>query len=280
METNNLAATAPEQTTAAPEVSESAPEQTTEEAVKPVETPKTETEPEWFTKRFGEITAKYRETERERDYLRQQLQLREQQEQQRKPEAEKPKTLADFDYDEAKFQSYVVEQAREAAKEAAREAANERREQETRASRARKFQEREIAFERETKDYREVAHYAPISNDVAQIIQDMEAGPEVAYFLGKNRDIALSINDLPPHIAAIELGRIDARLSMERKAKADALEKARAEKAVSKAPEPTSKIDGSGSHEKISSASPDSDKLSDEEWVRAERARLKRKAKA
>ena len=99
METNNLAATAPEQTTAAPEVSDSAPEQTASTETAPVETPKQETEPEWFTKRFGEITAKYRETERERDYLRQQLQLREQQQQAPKPDAAKPKTLADFDYD-------------------------------------------------------------------------------------------------------------------------------------------------------------------------------------
>ncbi len=276
METNQLAAEQPAQETAAPAVSDSAPEQTTE-VVKPVETPKPqESEPEWFTKRFGEITAKYRETERERDYLRQQLQLRDQQQ---PKQAEKPKTLADFEYDETKFHSYMVEQAREAAKEAAREANNERRTQESNAARARKFQEREIAFEKETKDYREVAHYAPISNEVAEIIQDLEAGPELAYFLGKHRDIALTISDLPPHIAAVELGRIDARLAQERKAKAEAFEKAKLEKAVSNAPAPTPKLDGAGDPGSVRPDEADSDKLSDAEWARRRNKQLARQRK-
>lgn len=275
METNNLAATQPEQETAASVTADSAPAQVDE--TKPVEPPaKQDQEPEWFTKRFGEITAKYRETERRALAAEQALaQLRQQQAVPREPE--KVKTLADFDYDEGKFQAYVVDQAREAARQAALEAQNQRRSEESRIARIRKFQEREIAFEKETKDYRDVAHYAPISNDVAEILQDLESGPELAYFLGKNRDIALTINDLPPHIAAVELGRIDARLSAERKAKAEALEKARAEKAVSKAPEPTPKIDGAGEHGKINPDEPEGDKLDADEWLRRREKQLKKR---
>lgn len=277
METNNLAATQPEQETAAPVTADSAPAPVDE--TKPVEPPaKQDQEPEWFTKRFGEITAKYRETERRALAAEQRLaQLRQQQQQAVPREPEKVKTLADFDYDEVKFQAYVVDQAREAARQAAREAANERRSEESRAARFRKFQEREIAFEKETKDYRDVAHYAPISNEVAEIIQDLESGPELAYFLGKNRDIALTINDLPPHIAAVELGRIDARLTSERQAKQAALEKARAEKAVSKAPAPPGKIDGAGDPGRIDPDEPDSDKLPADEWARRREKQLRKR---
>lgn len=236
---DELAANQPAQETAAPVQAESAPAAT---EVAPVTTPK-EQEPEWFTKRFGEITAKYRETERRALAAEQRLAQFEQQRAQPK-EPEKTKTLADFDYDEGKFQAYVVEEAKRVAREAAREADTERQSQERTERRARKFQEREIAFEKETKDYREVAHYAPISNEVAEIIQDLESGPEIAYYLGKNRDIALSLSDLPSHIAAVELGRIDARLTAEKKAKAEALEKAKAEKAVTTAPPPTPKLEG------------------------------------
>jgi hypothetical protein len=267
---NELAATQPEQTTAAPVTTESAPvtTETQTETPPPVEQPKTQDqEPEWFTKRFGEITAKYRETERRAIAAEQQL-AQYRQEQEARKEPEKTKTLADFDYDEGRFQAYVIEQAREAARAAAREAEGERKCQESAARRTRKFQEREVAFEKTAKDYREVAHYAPISNTNAEIIQDMDNGPEIAYWLGKNRDVALSLNDLPPHIAAIELGRIDERLNAERKAKAAALEAAKAAKAVTKAPDPASTLDGSGEPGNVKPDEADSDKLSDAEWTR------------
>ena len=148
---NELAATQPEQTTAAPVTTESAPvtTETQTETPPPVEQPKTQDqEPEWFTKRFGEITAKYRETERRAIAAEQQL-AQYRQEQEARKEPEKTKTLADFDYDEGRFQAYVIEQAREAARAAAREAEGERKSQESAARRMRKFQEREVEFETE-----------------------------------------------------------------------------------------------------------------------------------
>lgn len=247
METNQ-AATQPGQETAAPTTTESAPVETTTETPK-VETVKADTnaEPEWFTKRFGEITAKYRETERRAIAAEQRLSQIEQERLQRERQAppEKLKTLDDFGFDAEKYQAYLFEQTDKRTKEAARLALAEEKSAENAAKRARKFKEREVAFEKETPDYREIAHYAPISDDVAEILQDLDSGPELAYYLGKNRDVALSINDLPPHIAAVELGRIDAKLTSERAAKAAALEKAKQDKAVSKAPPPTPKLEGS-----------------------------------
>jgi hypothetical protein len=263
------AAQQPAQETAASVETDSAPVQATEEVAEPVKD-RAESEPEWFTKRFGEITAKFRGEERARLAAEQKAFELEQRLAQSQPkQEEKVKTLADFEYDEAKFQGYVVEQAKKAAREAASEADRERQEQISAERRARKFKEREVAFEKETKDYRDVAHYAPISDDLAQVIQDLEAGPELAYYLGKNRDIALTLNDLPVHLAAVELGRIDAKITAEKAAKAAALEAARQAKAVSGAPPPAPQIDGSNA-----TVDKDPSQMSDVEFAKWRRKQI------
>jgi hypothetical protein len=89
----------------------------------------------------------------------------------------------------------------------------------------------------------------------------MDDGPQVAYYLGKNHEIAESISELPKDLAAMELGRLAARLDFERKKAA--------EKPVSKAPPPAPTIEGSGDPGlTVDPASPDSDKLSDAEWAK------------
>jgi hypothetical protein len=272
---DDLAANQPEQPTAAPTQAESAPAPA---EAKPVEKPVSpDQEPEWFVKRIGEFTARMRSEERRAQAAEQELfNLRAQLQQQPKVD-EKPKTLADFEYDEGKFQAYIIDTAKKHAETVARQVRVEEQTKEQAVRSLRKFNEREAAFERDTPDYRDVAYTAPISNDVADIIRDLESGPELAYYLGKNREIALHLSDLPPRIAAVELGRIDAKLSAEKAAKAAALEAARKAKAVTNAPAPAPKLDGNDAAPKISSTDPDSYKLTDEEWVRAETARMKRK---
>jgi hypothetical protein len=91
--------------------------------------------------------------------------------------------------------------------------------------------------------------------------------------------VALALNDLPPHIAAIELGRIDARLSGEKAAKTAALEAAKAAKAITNAPTPAGTIEGSGEPSSIKPDEPDSDKLSDAEWARRRNKQIARQRK-
>jgi hypothetical protein len=54
----------------------------------------------------------------------------------------------------------------------------------------------------------------PISEVMADLIVESETGPEVAYYLGKNRHIAARIAALPPVEAAREMGRLEARLTL------------------------------------------------------------------
>lgn len=63
-------------------------------------------------------------------------------------------------------------------------------------------------------DFEQVAlnQNAPIPPHVAEIVLQMESGPDVAYHLGSNTDVAAQIAQMPPMMAAMELGRIQATL--------------------------------------------------------------------
>lgn len=257
-----------------PQVTESAP--VTTEA-----TPVTHAEPEWFTKRMGEITAKYRSEERERQAIAQERdRLRAELEQARAPkETEKAKTLEDFGYDEHKYQAHLFDMAEKRAVEAAKRVRIEEQTEAQKASRVRKFKEREVEYEKANPDYRDLAYTAPINDAVAELLTELDTGPELAHYLGKNKSVALQLNDLPPTIAAIELGRIDARLSSEKAAKTAALEAAKAAKALTNAPPPAGTIEGSGEPSNIKADEADSDKLSDAEWTRRRNKQLARQRK-
>lgn len=62
-------------------------------------------------------------------------------------------------------------------------------------------------------DFEQVAYTAPISDQVSQMIAGMDAGADVAYQLGLNPAEARRISSLSPMEAAMELGRMEARLS-------------------------------------------------------------------
>ena len=122
----------------------------------------------------------------------------------------------------------------------------ERREQEKKQSRRDKFRERETEFEKANADYRQVARaeHLPITEGLAEVLMDLDEGPELLCDLGKDIERAGLLSQLPPHIAAFKLGEQLANKRAEAKAKAAALEAAQREKAVSNAPPPAPKIDG------------------------------------
>lgn len=97
------------------------------------------------------------------------------------------------------------------------------------------------------------------------MLQEAEEGPELAYFLGKNHDIAKRISKLSFGAAGVELGKLSAKL---------ASEKAEASKpSVSKTPPPTPKVEGvSESTGSVRVDSPESDSLSDADWTKRRNA--------
>lgn len=65
-------------------------------------------------------------------------------------------------------------------------------------------------------DFEKVAYAAPISDGVANMVSQMEQGADVAYHLGMNPQTAQQLSQLPPMIAAMELGKIAASMSAPR----------------------------------------------------------------
>lgn len=221
--------------------------------------------PKGVQKRLDELTRNWRETERDRDYWRE-LAMRQPQQPESAPTPppqpqEKLKTLEDFEFDTGKFTEYLTERALAnlESKVQERRAAEERKTAQERAVTG--FREREAAFSKEVEDYSEVAYKAPINEQVSRLVMELDEGPQVAYYLGKNPSIAQQLNQLPPSRAAMELGRIEARLGIERE-KAQA-----AKKRVSDAPPPAPKVDAVEPAVNIRPDSPESDKLTHKEWL-------------
>lgn len=194
-------------------------------------------------KRIDELTRNWREAERREQALLQLLQS--DRAEVARPEPQKPatatvKTLADFSYDESQFQSYLLDQATTRATEAADKRIREEQERGTAARRQSEFARREQTFAKSVDDYHEVTRNPslPITKAIAEVVAESDEGPALAYYLGKNPDVAERIAALSPMGTARELGRIEAKLISER-------EKAAAKRA-SAAPPPPPKIEGTG----------------------------------
>lgn len=211
-----------------------------------VDTSEKSAKPDGAQKRIDELTWHRRNQERrnralesENADLRAQLSQRQQQ-----PQAETktaPKKLADFNYDEEAYQAYledvVAEKAAAKAEAKLREKQDRERSNSSRKENLTKFREREAKVKAEIEDYLDVAYAddVDISGELSDLIIAMDEGPRIAYYLAKNPETAARLSALPQNLAAVELGRIDARLANER-------EQAKA-RPVSKAPPPPPTIE-------------------------------------
>ena len=190
--------------------------------------------------RIDELTRRLREAERRNERL---LRLAEERGQPPPPTqqpAQQPqveKTLKDFNYDTEQFARYERERARADAAETAKQLAQQLREQEAEQRRREKFEERAAAFAKANEDYNEVIQSAwACSKPMAEVIEESEEGPALAYYLAQNPDIAQQMAKLSAAQAGRELARLEDRLISERKRAA--------EKPVTQAPPPPPKIEG------------------------------------
>lgn len=222
-------------------------------------------------KRIDELTREKYERAREADYWRQQAM------QQKPPEpppvATKLPTLEEVGYDESKYQAALIEfatkQAERVVEERLSRADKERAEQTRLAS----FVERQRAFAKATPDFEAKVLQdptLPITEGMRDVIVDSDSGPELAYYLAQNRGVAEQIARLPAHLAALELGRIEGRLSVQKEAAKRPV--------VSKAPPPPPTVDSSDSDVgDIKASDPESDKLSTDDWRKRREKELRRK---
>lgn len=102
----------------------------------------------------------------------------------------------------------------------------------------------------------------PMSQHMAEFVMSSDAGPELAYHLGKNRAKATAIAQMGPIQAARELMRLEADIKTQPKAR------------PSNAPEPITPV---GARGRASSGAMPSDDDDIDTWMRKEAARLKKR---
>lgn len=230
-----------------------------------------------LNERFAELTRLRRDAERDRDHWREQairFQSQPKPAEPALPQVEKAKTLADFNFDEAQHQAYLVQQSVKAATEAAKRELRAEQEAQRKQRELSEYVSRTRDFAKDKPDFNEVTRDAPISEQVAELVIRAEQGPEIAYHLGKNPDIAVNLNALPPAAAAYELGMLAARLKYERETAI------KAKTLLSQAPPPPPKIDGAApSSGPVKSTDPEAEKMTGDDWAKLRNKELARSRK-
>lgn len=182
---------------------ESAPIEQEETPAEPVE------EENGVQKRINKITADKYAAERKAEELERKLESL-----QKPQEADSSKpTLEQFDYDNEQYtEALIAYGVKQAAQQIRQEEAAARNQQAQEVKR-KSFGVKVAEFSTKAPDYQEVISALPeLQQEVVDVL--MEAGPEMAYYLGKHLDEADVIASSSPMVAAMKLGAIQAKLSV------------------------------------------------------------------
>lgn len=225
------------------------PEQTqasTESATEQVETQAQDDKPRDEKGRFvpqervNEITKARREAERRADSLERELhQYRTQQPAQYQPQSnEAPPTLADFGFDMDKFGEALTHYAVRKAESSAEQRFQQQSQRQHQQSVEQQFEQRSQEYAKAHPDFddavSDLGRAVQFHPAVVEAIGFSERGPEIVHHLAKHLDEADRLARMPPHLAAVQLGRIEAQLSTPKA------------KPVTKAPTPAPVLGGGG----------------------------------
>lgn len=226
-----------------------------------VETPK----PKGVQKRIDELTANWREEQRTRQKLEAMLErVLSNQPQKESPPAQQPKTEPVVEQFKT-YEEYVDARAEWVAERKFQAIEEQRRAAEAEQAKAHKhdtFLQKAEEFAATAPDFKDVAFNPslPITDVMADAIDLSDKGPEVLYYLGKNPDEAAKIARMPDLQAALEIGRLEARLSLPQP------------RTVTKAPPPIQPL--TGGH---GSVVVDPDKMSADEWLKWRNEQIRKK---
>tara|TARA_Y100000590_G_scaffold304968_1_gene343921 strand:+ start:708 stop:1598 length:891 start_codon:yes stop_codon:yes gene_type:complete len=219
-------------------------------------------------KRIDKLTKRWRDAERHNQELAAELEQQRLSSEAAQKLQEPAKTLADFNYDENQYREYLHSEVIDVAKAEAGRVAQDIRAQAEAAEQTARWDLQEREFAKTHTDYDEIAKSPDlnISQDMATEIQAAENGPAIAYHLGQHPELASEISTLPPREVTRRIARLEVALESAREATQ--------EQQVSKAPPPPPKVKATSPGLRVASTSPDSDKLSDRDWLRRRQAEL------
>lgn len=176
-----------------------------------VETP---AEPDGVQKRINKITADKYEEKRRADALQTELDALKTQspEVNQKPVAEP--TLEDFDFDDAKFNSALLDYKLDQRMATQQATQNQAQAQERSNAINKSFTAQVEEFTKTAPDYQEVIANVPqLPAETLDAVMQLDNGAQVAYYLGKHLDVADDIATSSPMVAAMKLGEIRANLA-------------------------------------------------------------------
>ena len=205
--------------------------------------------------RVNEITRARREAERRAEALERELaSLRQQQPAQHKPQSiEKAPAIADFNYDVDAWSQAMSEYAIAQAESRVEQKISAKTQQERQQSAQKSFEERAAKYAAEHPDFDQavddLGRTVRFSPEVIEAIGVSDHGPAVVHYLAQHLDEADRIARLPVHLAAVQLGRIEAQVSQPKP------------KPVTNAPKPAPTLGGGAA------ASKDPDRMSGDEWL-------------
>lgn len=183
----------------------------------------------------------------------------------KKPEPGEPRREDFQDYEtylEAKAEWKADQKVRAALAERDK-AESERKARESREKAEREFHTRLRKASKDYDDLEEVidSSEAPMTQAMMDAIVYSELGPQVAYYLAKHTDEAERIAQLPPVVAAREIGKLEAKIQSDPPTRTP-----------SKAPDPVQPVGGRGA----SSTTPDPSPKDDlKTWMKKRNAQLR-----
>jgi len=215
-----------------------------------------EAKPQGIQKRISELVHERNEARRALDAERRRIDQLVELVSQRKQEPEPvPPTMEQFQYDEGKYQQAVIDYAQKQATAAAKAEIQQWQVQQAQQQKAQSFKAKEAEFATATEDYADAVYdpTLPITAAMAEVIQESDVGPQLAYHLAKNRAVAEQLAKLPERAMAREIGRLEAKL----------LTPAPRPVAVPKAPPPPPKLEAAEAE-----VDKDPDSMSIDDWVK------------
>jgi hypothetical protein len=177
------------------------------------------------------------------------------------------KTLADFNFDEAKYEAYLEDRIAEQSKKAAREVLTEAEEKKAKEERATKFESKAAEFAKANPTYFEAVRNPRFVQSPTLIAEIMgsEHGPAVALELATNLDLTNKLNRMDAVGVAREVARIEARIEARASAAAAATNQIPGAAAGANLPDPPPKLDAVGD----AGVKKDPAKMTDDEWWRS-----------
>jgi len=207
-----------ENTANAPEQTQDSTESTTEQDTEQQDKPRDEKGRFVPQERVNEITKARREAERRADALERELYQYRQQPVQHQPQSnDKPPSLEDYNFDHSAWAQAMTQHAIAQAEQRVEARFQQQSQRQHQQTIEQQFEQRSQEYAKAHPDYEqsvsELSRAVQFHPAVVEAIGLSDKGPELVHHLAQHLDEADRIARMPPHIAAVQLGRIEAQLS-------------------------------------------------------------------